>query len=518
MLYFSSIPKVEHVRNTTNHSELLIEDIVETDSREGQYRGNDSSTGRESQKQSDEVKQLLRANSSKDASNLDSGYIPVLPSPQQRRISPTSKAPTSRVKSTLLESASSILPNLFTPSAIETDYSSCVAHRVSVKNKFSLEEPSREDFFLSGAKFLSPDEKRNKNKSKEALRKQGENIPLQDSDRNSSIPAPEKWKQRRLSSGLSPTTPANYRMSSNLPIGEKKSASNEQESMPASHNSYAGESLRNIAPSNDVAVMDEPVQRRKQSAVLIGDESDNDSTHNDSTHSRSGSDDDVRRNGRYSQHVQDAPQLTDLNLNNVQNNAPQKCSTSLTAARRKKSLIPLVDRVSIKYKDGLKRAESLDRNNLGRRLEGSREGERESRELDNHKGEEMRGLHLQKILSSAQNAQLQKEVDALQKQLAQLEDLEGELFLSFFFYLSFSLSLSFSHLLFLPVSFSLTPSFTPSNPASLFLSLPTSPSRFCMPLLLPYTFCHLSRLTVSLGNECFGDRLSLCTAMIILRR
>ena len=35
------------------------------------------------------------------------------------------------------------------------------------------------------------------------------------------------------------------------------------------------------------------------------------------------------------------------------------------------------------------------------------------------------GLQMQRIMSSAQNAQLQKEVDALQKQLAQLEELEG---------------------------------------------------------------------------------------------
>ena len=450
LLYFSSIPKAEHVRSTTNHSELLIEDIVENDavtgSRDGQDRGNNGSTGRESEKQSDEVKQLLRANSRKDSSNVDSGYIPILPSPQQRRISPTSKAPTSRVKTLLLESASSVLPNLFTPAAVETDYSSSVAHRVSVKNKFSLEEPNREDFFFSGAKFLSPDEKRNKNKSREALRKQGENIPVQDLDRNSPIPAPEKWKQRRFSSGLSPTTPANYRMSSN-PIGDKKSASNEQESVPASRNSYPRERerLRNLAPNNDMALRDDPIQRRKQSAAMIADDSDNDSTHNDSTHSRSGSDDDVRRVGKYSQHVQDAPQLQDLGRNNGQGSAPQKRSMPPTSAPRKKSLIPLVDRVSITHKDGLKRAESLDRSNMGRRAEGSKEkeGSRNSRVPDNPKGEEVRGLHLQKILSSAQNAQLQKEVDALQKQLAQLEELEGEPFPSFLtLFLSSSLLLS----------------------------------------------------------------------------
>lgn len=45
----------------------------------------------------------------------------------------------------------------------------------------------------------------------------------------------------------------------------------------------------------------------------------------------------------------------------------------------------------------------------------------------NPKGEEMRDLQLQKRMSSVQNAQLQKEVEALQKQLAQLEELEDEM-------------------------------------------------------------------------------------------
>ena len=39
----------------------------------------------------------------------------------------------------------------------------------------------------------------------------------------------------------------------------------------------------------------------------------------------------------------------------------------------------------------------------------------------------MMGLQRQKALSTKQNEQLQREVEALQKQLAQLEELEGEM-------------------------------------------------------------------------------------------
>ena len=43
------------------------------------------------------------------------------------------------------------------------------------------------------------------------------------------------------------------------------------------------------------------------------------------------------------------------------------------------------------------------------------------------RNEAMMGLQRQKALSTKQNEQLQREVEALQKQLAQLEELEGEM-------------------------------------------------------------------------------------------
>ena len=102
---------------------------------------------------------------------------------------------------------------------------------------------------------------------------------------------------------------------------------------------------------------------------------------------------------------------------------------------RQKSLTPLMDKVNSNYRDNYQRGDINDKNSY---MRNESETISDVINFESHKphaplgirepqGENFRGLQMQKILSSVQNAQLQKEVDALQRQLAQLEELEGEI-------------------------------------------------------------------------------------------
>ena len=102
---------------------------------------------------------------------------------------------------------------------------------------------------------------------------------------------------------------------------------------------------------------------------------------------------------------------------------------------RQKSLTPLMDKVNSNYRDSYQR-ERGDVNDKNFFIRNESDTISDVINFESHKphaplgirepqGENIRGLQMQKILSSVQNAQLQKEVDALQRQLAQLEELEG---------------------------------------------------------------------------------------------
>jgi hypothetical protein len=429
--FFNSIPKIEYFRQPKNNPELLIEDLgdidsILTDPKRVYDRKGDEKSGRETDRSSAEDKHFY-AGASSETSNGHN--IPSLLSPQGRRQSPIPKVQGMRVKSIFTDSASSILPVLCPSAVSDLDYSSSVNPRVSVKNQFNLEEPNTEESFPSGGKFLSPDERRQKNRIREGLKGNDSHLPHTDLDRNSPLPAPERWKQRRFSGpGPGPHLPlqGNFKMSQN--------ASNDDEKMVVTqHSEFDGESSprnvaqylrnKNIPMGNDDA--------RYSRRPLPGGSKDNDS---DNDSSKSDSDDNKRKIGTYGQysHI-----LSPGRGQSQSYSQPHPISTSqmpqLGQAPRKKSLTPLHGKMSSNFRDSLKRAESLD-SNLYRpdnesnpimsRLDIGPEQTRTPGRRDSN-SEGMRGLQMQKILSSAQNAQLQKEVDALQKQLAQLEELEG---------------------------------------------------------------------------------------------
>ena len=111
-----------------------------------------------------------------------------------------------------------------------------------------------------------------------------------------------------------------------------------------------------------------------------------------------------------------------------------KKPSSSVGAIRKKSLIPMNLASVVNGRIHLQRTESLE-SHTNQPTHGSFQPDEASQESQKgtlppgyrgmKHGEGVMGLQLQRIMSSAQNAQLQKEVDALQKQLAQLEELEG---------------------------------------------------------------------------------------------
>lgn len=431
--FFSSIPKIEYFRQPKNNPELLIEDLgdidsILTDPKRGYDRKGDEKSGRETDRSSVEDKHAHVGSSSESNGH----NIPSLLSPQGRRLSPNPKVPGMRVKSIFTDSASSILPVLCPSSVSDTDYSSSVNPRVSLKNQFNLEEPSTEESFPSGAKFLSPDERRQKNRVREVLKGNDGHLPHTDFERNSPLPAPERWKQRRFSSGPSLPLQGNFKMSQNTFNDDEKLAVThhsefDSESSPRNVAQY----LRNNASKNIPFGNDDTLFSRKP---LRGSSKDDDS---DNDSSKSDSDDNKRKISTYGQygHIsspgrgQSQPHpITTGQMPQLGGQAP-----------RKKSLTPIQGKVNSVVRDSLKRADSLDSNlyrpdnesnPVSSKLDMGPEHTRTPGRRDSN-GEGIRGLQMQKILSSAQNAQLQKEVDALQKQLAQLEELEGTICWSF---------------------------------------------------------------------------------------
>ena len=369
------------------------------------------------------------------SSETSNGHnIPSLLSPQGRRQSPNPKGSGMRVKSIFTDTTSSILPVLCPSSVSDLDYSSSVNPRVSLKNQFNLEEPNTEESFVSGAKFLSPDDRRQKNRVREVLKGNDGHLPHTDFDRNSPLPAPERWKQRRFSSGPSLPLQGNSKLSQN--------ACNDDEKIVVTQHSEFDSELgpRNVPQylrnntSKNIQKGDDDMRytRRPLPGSSKDDDSDNDS-------SKSESDDNKRKVGTYSQYAHIlSPGRGQSQPQSQSYSQPHPISTSQmpqlgVQAPRKKSLTPIHGKMSSNFRDSLKRAESLD-SNLYRpdnesnpimsKLDMGPEHTRTPGRRDSN-GEGMRGLQMQKILSSAQNAQLQKEVDALQKQLAQLEELEG---------------------------------------------------------------------------------------------
>lgn len=432
--FFNSMPKVEQIRQPRYNAELLIEDLgdidsILTDTKRGYDKKGDEKSGRETDRSSAEDKHFFGGASS-DTSNGHS--IPSLLSPQGRRQSPNPKGTGMRLKSIFTDTASSVLPVLCPSTVSDMDYSSSVNPRVSLKNQFNLDEPNTEDSFPSGRKFLSPDERRQKNRLRESLKGNDGHLPQTDFDRNSPLPAPERWKQRRFSSG--PTLPlqGNLKSSQNPYNDDDKTDGAQQSEFDSESGARnVAQYLRNSAAKSLQTGNDETRYSRRPLPCSSKDEdSDNDSSKGDS--------DDINRMGsKYGPYARSLSpsgghsQSHSYSQSAISQNIPMPQLAGQVP--RKKSLTPLHGKMSSNFRDSLKRAESLD-SNLHRpdsesnpvmsRLDMAPEHTRTPGRRDSN-GEGMRGLQMQKILSSAQNAQLQKEVDALQKQLAQLEELEG---------------------------------------------------------------------------------------------
>jgi hypothetical protein len=257
--YFNSIPKMEHNKSSKNYADLLVEDVGDNDALTDSKKFNDLGLNERYGNETDRSKNgenqpylpptQTEAFNSGNNGNGGNGCNPAQQSSQSRRSSPNpSRTSVSRVKSIFMETASSLLPILYSSSSttttppVRTDYSSSVQHRVSTKNHVNLEEPNCDDSFLSGVsatKFLSPDENRLKTKNKELLkslgqgqekgqeRGQDEHLPVQDSDRGNLNQPPEKWKQRRLSSTPTSPPPTNYKSSSNQCVDDYKPKNNQ---------------------------------------------------------------------------------------------------------------------------------------------------------------------------------------------------------------------------------------------------------------------------------------------------
>lgn len=505
--YFNSIPKVEQSKSLKNYADLLVEDVGDNDAVVDSKKLNDMGLneriGNDTDRGHNVENQPYLPATLTETINGANGCSPVQQSPQTRRLSPNpTRTSVSRVKSIFMETASSLLPILYSSSSssaaaaggsgggasvVRTDYTSSVQHRVSTKNHVNLEEPNCDDSFLSGVsatRFLSPDENRLKTKNKELLKTtlgglgivQGQeeyslpvqeySLPVQDFDDGrdrygggggggggSLNHPPEKWKQRRFSATPTPTSPppVNYKSStstnSNSNIDEFKTKYNqikEVENNNGNNNNYNNnhnnssmgyENIKSVRYAGSKFPIDnenKTIRFKRKTQTRSGAIDPRDS---DDNSSKSESDDvTINKSDKSDVIVQTPGHNLGPNSNSTNNQMP------ILVPQKQKSLTPLMDKVNSNYRDNYQRSGGGDNNNYDKNMYTRIESETiaEVINFDSHKphaplgvrepqpqGENFRGLQMQKILSSVQNAQLQKEVDALQRQLAQLEELEG---------------------------------------------------------------------------------------------
>jgi hypothetical protein len=489
--YFNSIPKMEHNKSSKNYADLLVEDVGDNDALTDSKKFNDSGLneryGNETDRSNNGENQpylpatQTEALSSGNSGNGGNGCNPAQQSSQSRRSSPNpSRTSVSRVKSIFMETASSLLPILYSSSSssttppVRTDYSSSVQHRVSTKNHVNLEEPNCDDSFLSGVsatKFLSPDENRLKSKNKELLKSLGqgqgqgqdEHLPVQDLDRGNLNQPPEKWKQRRLSSTPTSPPPTNYKSSSNQCVDDYKPKNTQNREYENFHE-YRNDGNKSRYSSSKLPNENEngTIRYRRKTQTRSNNSDARDS---DDNSSKSGSDDVMMKSGIIahtpehisgpnSGHISGPNSGHVLGPNSGHISGPTSGHISgpnsghisglnsgnnqmpILVHPRQKSLTPLMDKVNSNYRDNYQR-ERGDINDKNSYIRNESETISDVINFESHKphaplgirepqGENFRGLQMQKILSSVQNAQLQKEVDALQRQLAQLEELEGK--------------------------------------------------------------------------------------------
>ena len=489
---------MEHNKSSKNYADLLVEDVGDndalTDSKKLNDVGLNERYGNETDRSNNGENQpylpatQAEAFNSGNNGNGGNGCNPAQQSSQSRRSSPNpSRTSVSRVKSIFMETASSLLPILYSSSSstttppVRTDYSSSVQHRVSTKNHVNLEEPNCDDSFLSGVsatKFLSPDENRLKTKSKELLkslgqgqgqeRGQDEHLPVQDLDRGNLNQPPEQWKQRRLSSTPTSPPPTNYKSSSNQCNDDYK-PKREYENFHEYRNDgnksrYSSSRFPNENENGTIRY-----KRKTQTRSNNSDARDS-----DDNSSKSGSDDVMMKSGIIahtpghisgpnSGHISgpnsglisgpnsglisgpnsgfisspNSGLISGPNSGHISGPNSGNNQMPILVHPRQKSLTPLMDKVNSNYRDSYQRERGdINGKNSSSYIRKESETISDVINFESHKphaplgtrepqGENFRGLQMQKILSSVQNAQLQKEVDALQRQLAQLEELEG---------------------------------------------------------------------------------------------
>lgn len=436
--YFDNIPKSVNDAHpqTTNVVELLVEDLGDNDVYESRNVRAEEKGGKYNGKNHDEKSFDLRSQHS--AANLsigeeedgDTGSSPA-----------TRHTPTVRSRSffsdnsSSFSSSSSVLPILSSSSAIDGDYAAAVNHRVSLKSSFQTGD-DKEESFLSGLKFMSADDKRVKSKSRDSFKssQDGDHLPIHihEFDRPHCSPLPEdKWEGFQKDnpknvisspSGISPTSPANYRIVKNLANDDKNFQLNYGNSIGDMKNDSGKHSPKK---SKNITIATAPMQdgsdgirrefrRKVHTTNKVGSD-------NEMVGSRNGSGDDNK-------HMRPA----------VDSVSSKNLKKSTGTSTRKKSLEPMNLTSVVNGRINIQRAESQDSHNtIPGHTEFSSDEVLSRANCDPYKsvlpagfrsmkhGEGVMGLQMQRIMSSAQNAQLQKEVDALQKQLAQLEQLEG---------------------------------------------------------------------------------------------
>ena len=380
----------------------------------------------------------------------------------QARLSGTFKVPNVRSKSLFLDNPSSILPILCSATSMDNDYPVAVSHRISLKNQFIGGDDNDENY-ISGMKFMTADDKKTINRCRESFKSNGndDHLPIHDLDRDRSASTPpDRWEQRRFSA-ISPTSPANYRHPKNNLSDEKNFRLN---SLDGDKNvPHKPRSLSSAALGFDISNVN-LLRKEIRSRGSVGGSGG------------SGSGNNVGNNGNNVEKDNDSDIENDSDdneknrLNTVQpapDNLKSKDLKKSKSTPRKKSLIPLTDKNLHSVNNRMhKRTDSMERklqrpedgvggsvgggndgrvdSGRGGRLDSGRNDGRvnsagiERTEFEMQKpilpkgyrniqqGEGVMGLQMQRIMSSVQNAQLQKEVDALQKQLAQLEELEGK--------------------------------------------------------------------------------------------
>ena len=435
-LYFNSIPKYVNDTNpqTTNVVELLVEDVGDNVIYETRESRAEEKGGKYNNRNHDEKSINLRFQHSAANLSIGDGEDGDIGNSPATRHTPTLRS-RSFFSDNTSSSSSSILPILSSSSAVDGDYCA-VNHRVSLKSTFQTGDDNDESF-LSGLKFMSADDKKIKSKNRDSFKNSYDDdhlpIHLQDFDRpnGSSLPG-DKWEGytkevpgKFLSSptGISPTSPANYRVAKNI-VGDDMSHGNNIGDVKGDSGKLFPYKSKNAttatAPTQDI---NDGIRRefRRKVHTMNRMGSDNEIV----SRNDSGGEDD-KGSGGNSQYFR--PALDSISSKNL------KKPSSSVGAIRKKSLIPMNLASVVNGRIHLQRTESLE-SHTNQSTHGSFQPDEVSQESQKgtlppgyrsmKHGEGVMGLQLQRIMSSAQNAQLQKEVDALQKQLAQLEELEG---------------------------------------------------------------------------------------------